>query len=106
MKACDFPGARVIGKPREWVDELDGDCLSIYVVDTVNTLTGLPQMHSVYQLTDEEIAELQKGGVVRLTIVGMSQHPVFQLGVLSAELAAAAQIEPKGDLGPVIRGDT
>lgn len=101
MKACNFPGARVIGKPRSWDDTLDGECGSIFVADAIDTLSGQNFMYSVYQPTAQEIEALRAGGVIRLGIMGRS-HPVFNLGVLSAAVAEASDLEPKWDLGPVI----
>jgi hypothetical protein len=104
MQACDFPGSRRIGAPRDWNHELDGACGAIFVLDSIDTLSGMNFMYSVYKPTDEEIEELKNGGVIRLGIMGHS-HPVFQLGVLSAALARTVELEPKWDLGPVISGD-
>lgn len=103
MQACDFPGSRRIGAPRDWDHELDGECGAIFVVDSIDTLSGMNFMYSVYKPTDDEIEELKNGGVIRLGIMGKA-HPVFQLGVLSAALARTVELEPKWDLGPVITG--
>lgn len=104
MHICEFPGSIAIGKPKGWVEELDGPCYPIYVTATVDVQTGHTVLYSVYKPTDEEIEELKAGGVIRLGVVGKT-HPVFQLGVLSKELAASAQLEPKWDLGPIIRSN-
>lgn len=106
MHIQKFPGARPIGKPNGWEPDLDGDCATIYVADSVDTLTGYNMMHSVYRLSDDEIEALRNGGLLRLSIMGYS-HPVFQLGVLSPELSESIQAEsaPEGDLGGVIHGE-
>ena len=101
MKACNFPGARVIGKPKGWDDTIDGECGSIFVTDAIDTLSGQNFMYSVYKPTPEDLAALQAGGVIRLGIMGRS-HPVFQLGVLGPETASRAEIEPVWDMGPVL----
>lgn len=101
MHICDFEGARRIGAPKDWDQALDGECGTIFVVDATDLLSGMNIMYSVYKPTDEEIEELKKGGVIRLGILGRS-HPVFQLGVLSAEAAETAQLRPVWDLGPII----
>lgn len=102
MQPCNFPGAIVIGKPRDWQDELDGECAAIYVAPSVDTLTGMTELHSVYKPTQAEIDALQAGGVLRLTICGMKQHPVFKLGVLGPKLTESIGVEPMGDLNGVI----
>lgn len=101
MKICDFPGARRIGKPKDWVEPLDGDCLDIFVCDSVDTLSGLPVQYTLFKLTDEEIAALAAGGVLRLGIVGMRQHPVFNMAVLGPGTVGRIGIDPQGDLGGV-----
>ncbi|MFX4088021.1 hypothetical protein ACKU27_23300 [Sphingobium yanoikuyae] len=101
MKACNFPGARPIGAPKNWNAELDGAVGTIFVTDGVDTLSGMNFMYSVYQPTEEDLAQLNAGGAIRLGIMGR-QHPVFQLCVLTVERCAAAQLEPLWDLGEPI----
>lgn len=101
MQACKFPGARAIGKPQGWDDTLDGECGTIFVTDAIDTLSGQNMMYSVYKPTAEDLAALQSGGVIRLGIMGRA-HPVFQLGVLSGELAERCEVEPVWDMGPVL----
>ncbi len=102
MQVCDFQGSRTIGKPAGWDEALDGPCLEIFIHDAVDTLTGLPVMYSVFKLSHDEICALAAGGVLRLGIVGMRAHPVFNLGVLSPEVVADAGVVPRGELGGVI----
>ena len=101
MRPCDFDGAQRVGKPRDWDDSRNGECLDIFITKAVDD-TGLPISYSVYQLSDDEIRALAGGGVLRLGIVGYGAHPVFQLHVLSPEIAAAANLRPQGDLGDVV----
>src|SRR4051812_19178801 len=101
MRACNFPGARTIGKPASWDDDLDGSCGSIFVTDHVDTLSGMNFMYSVYLPTPEEIEAVVNGAALRLGVMGV-RHPVFQLGFLSPRLTRLAQLEPKWDLGPII----
>lgn len=101
MQACNFPGARRIGAPRDWDAQLDGECGTIFVTDAVDTLSGQNFMYSLYKPTAEDLEALQAGGVLRLGIMGHA-HPVFQMGVLSKRIADAAEIEPMWDLGPVL----
>lgn len=102
MRICNFPGARRIGSPKDWDTSLDGECLDIFVCDAVDTLSGLPIQYTVFQLSDEEIEALRGGGVLRLGIVGMRQHPVFNIGILSPAVVGRIGIEPQSDLGGVI----
>lgn len=101
MQPCDFPGSTVIGKPRDWQEELDGECLSIFVAQGVDTLTGMTELHSIYKPSQAEIDALQAGGVFRLTICSKI-HPVFKLAVLGPKLTESIGITPVGDLGDVI----
>lgn len=101
MKACNFPGARLIGAPANWNADLDGSVGTIFVVDAVDTLSGMNFMYSVYQPTSADLAALNAGGAIRLGIMG-KQHPVFQLGVLSAAKCDQAQLVPLWDLGAPI----
>ena len=102
MRICDFEGARPIGKPKDWVEELDGECGTIYVTDSRDLQSGLPIMYSVYKLEDEEIEALKNGGLLRLGIIGHGGHTFFQLGVLSPDITNGIEVTPKGDLGGVI----
>jgi hypothetical protein len=60
MQICNFHGARIIGPPRAWDADLDGECGT----DVVDTLSG---MYTVYSPTaeDTEILVLSPGGVVQ-----------------------------------------
>lgn len=102
MQICDFPGSRTIGKPVDWNEELDGPCLAIHVCDTIDTLTGLPVQFTLFKLSDNEIAALAAGGLLRLGIVGMKHHPVFNIGVFGAVAASTIDAIPMGDLGGLI----
>ena len=101
MQVCTFPGARTIGKPRDWDDELDGGCGDIFVVDTVDVLSGLPIMYSFYKPTDADIEAFKNGGVLRLGIVGMKQHPVFNMTVFGPDITDQVQPRVVWDMGPV-----
>lgn len=101
MKACNFPGARRIGAPKDWDAQLDGEVGTIFVADGVDTLSGMNFMYSVYQPTAENLAALNSGGAIRLGIMGQA-HPVFQLCALTPELCAQIGLEPMWDLGEPI----
>lgn len=98
MQACNFPGARAIGKPVNWDQTLDGECGTIFVTDAVDVQSGMNFMYSIYKPTEADLAALNAGGVLRLGIMG-SAHPVFQMGVLTAETVESCEIEPMWDLG-------
>ena len=98
MQACNFPGARAIGKPADWDQTLDGSCGTIFVTDAIDVQSGMNVMYSIYKPTPADLAALNAGGVLRLGIMGKS-HPVFQLGVLTAETVSKCDIEPLWDLG-------
>lgn len=101
MQACNFPGSIEIGKPRDWNDELDGECLSIFVAPNVDTLTGMTELHSIYKPTQAEIEALQAGGVFRLTICA-KVHPVFKLAILGPKLTECIGPVPVCSLGDVV----
>lgn len=101
MQVCRFEGDRPIGKPRDWVDDLDGECGVIYVADAVDTLSGHNFMYSVYKPTPEELAALNAGGALRLGIIGTS-HPVFNLTVLGPHTCEVGGVRPVWDMGPVL----
>lgn len=102
MRICSFDGAHRIGKPHDWDQSLDGECLDIFVTRAVDVQSGLPVYYSVFQLSADEIRALAAGGSLRLGIVGQEQHPVFQMSVLGPRLTAMANLQPQGDLGGVI----
>lgn len=84
MKILSFPGARAIGKPADWIPELDGECGTIFVVDHFDAHLGTNIQYSIYKPTEADIAAIVAGGGIRLGIHGRV-HPVFQLGVLTKE---------------------
>lgn len=99
MRICSFPGAREIGKPKDWDEQLDGACLSIFVADDIDVQSGLPVMYTLFKPSPEQIDALLRGGVLRLGIVGQRQHPVFNMCVLSPDLVERCGVVPEGDLG-------
>ena len=101
MFICDFIGSRVIGKPKDWDDDLDGECVNLFVADAVDHLSGFPIMFSVYRPTPDDLIALNQGGAIRLGVVGVT-HPVVQLAVIGPQLCEKAQLIEKYDLGPVV----
>ena len=99
MDICKFIGSRRIGPPRNWDATLDGDCVDIHVLDSVDTLSGLPVMFTFFKPSTAELEALAAGGVIRLGIVGMRQHTVFNLGVLTSGTAEMVAMTPDGSLG-------
>lgn len=101
MQACNFPGARAIGKPADWIPELDGECGTIFVIDHFDEHLAQNIMYSVYKPTEADLAALNAGGAIRLGIHGTG-HPVFQMGVLTAPKCEEAGLVPMWDLGDPI----
>lgn len=102
MRILELPGARTVGKPKDWDDDLDGGCGSIFVLDAVDLQSGLNQMFTFYRFSDEELEELKAGGVLRLGIMSPA-HPVFNMGVLSKEIGNACGAEERWEIGSIIR---
>ncbi len=98
MKILSFPGSRPIGKPADWITELDGNCGTIHVLDHFDEHLAQNIMYSVYKPTAEDIAAIVAGGGIRLGIHGTA-HPVFQLGVVSAERMDQLDYVEHEDLG-------
>jgi len=98
VKACNFTGARTIGAPADWDQDLDGSCGAIFVADAVDELSGLNFMYSLYQPTAADLEALNRGGFLRLGIAGRG-HPVFNMVVMKPETAEPAGPVPMWDLG-------
>ena len=75
---------RNIGKPVDWVEELDGPCISISVHDFVDDHTGLPFMMTAWRPDAGELARLNSGEGLYLCISGKA-HPVIKLYVGEAQ---------------------
>jgi len=101
MRILSFPGTRPIGKPSDWIPELDGNCGTIHVVDHLDEHLGHNIMYSVYMPTNEDRAAIAAGGGIRLGIHG-NRHPVFQLGVLSHARMEQLEYVEHEDLGEPI----
>lgn len=97
MRICDFEGARHIGKPKDWVDELDGPCGALPVLNAEDLLVG-NVMYSFYQPTLEDLAALNAGGALRMGILG-TVHPVLRMCVAERDLCDAIGLTPLQDLG-------
>lgn len=101
MNICDFPDkTRTIGRPAGWIDELDGPCGEVFVLDHYDEHLNANRMLTFYKLTDDEIRALAAGGSLRLGIMGTG-HPVITLSVMGPKATEAIQLTPKGDLGGV-----
>ena len=103
MLACDFAGAHPVGKPRDWIPELDGDCGTIFCIDAVNELVGHNFKYSFYKPTAEDLAVLNAGGALRLGIM-CNAHPVFNMVVFGPALCEAIDLKPMWDLGSPMHG--
>lgn len=91
MRICTFDGARPLGAPKDWDQNLDGACGVLPVLDAVDEQSGFNFMYSVWRPTAEELAALQGGGAIRLGIVGHS-HPVINMAVLTPETCDEAHL--------------
>lgn len=98
MQACNFPGAHPVGKPKEWIPELDGECGTIFCLDHLDPLLGMNFKYSIYKPTAADLAALNAGGVLRLGIQ-CNAHPVFNLVVLTPETVAEVRPVLMWDLG-------
>jgi hypothetical protein len=67
---------RIFGAPQDWNEETCGPCDALAVVDTGKIL------QSAWMPAPEELAALNAGQPVLLTIIGRV-HPVVSLGVLA-----------------------
>lgn len=78
---------REIGKPKTWDDALDGDCVSLSVVDHVDLLSGMKMMRTGYRPSHEEMTALNNGGFLMLDIADIygGVHPVISLWVSEPE---------------------
>lgn len=89
MRFCNFPGARLLGAPRDWDQQLDGSCGVLPVIDAVDEQSGFNFIYSFWRPTAEELEALRNGGAVRLGIMG-TVHPVISMGVIAPEVCAEA----------------
>ena len=101
MRILSFPGAEPVGKPKDWIPELDGECGTIFVVRHFDEHLGYNIQYSVYKPTEADIAAIVAGGGIRLGIHG-DGHPVFQLGVLTKERMDQLDYTEHEDLGEPI----
>jgi hypothetical protein len=87
MTPVAFPRVNCIfGPPRDWVRERDGDCQHLPVAVAGSLMT------SAWRPTPEQLAVLNAGGLVTLTVCG-SVHPPVMLDAMSErglELQSAA----------------
>lgn len=103
MQACNFDGAHAVGKPRDWIPELDGECGTIFCFDAVNELIGHNFKYSFYKPTEEDLRVLNAGGALRLGIM-CDAHPVFNMLVFGPALCEALNLKPMWDLGEPMEG--
>lgn len=69
---------RNLGAPANWVDDMSGPCAHLPIVDKVEG--GLPWMTSAWFPSPDELAAMNAGCAVLLTIQGVI-HPVVSMGV-------------------------
>lgn len=66
---------RNLGAPVSWDRDKDGRCLGLPICDHEGD-GGMPLMTSAWTPTPEELARLNAGASVHLTLVGRSHPPV------------------------------
>lgn len=66
---------RNLGAPAGWDRDKDGRCLGLPIRDDESD-GGLPLMTSAWTPTPEELARLNAGASIHLTIVGRAHPPV------------------------------
>lgn len=71
----EVDGVIDLGKPRDWDEAANGPCQPLPVV--VDMSTNVPSMTSYWVPTPEEIAMLEVGGKVALTVYGIKHPPVW-----------------------------
>lgn len=64
---------RVLGAPAGW-DQQQLPCNAVAI--TVMEIEGLPLVKSYWRPTEEELAALNAGGLVALSVVGSTMPPV------------------------------
>lgn len=74
MDILEFEGqTRVLGAPRNW-DQQRIECGGLPIIDY--EISGVPCMSSFWKPTEEELAQLNAGAHIKLTIIGQSHPPV------------------------------
>lgn len=96
MRFCTFPGARMLGAPRDWDQQLDGSCGILPILDAVDDQSGFNFMYSFWRPTDEELEALRNGGALRLGIMGVV-HPVVNMGIITPEICRDAGLADVAD---------
>ena len=66
---------RALGAPPGWTPETSGDCGCLRIRDEMNG--DLPVMVSAWEPTPAELAVLNAGGKVYLSVVGTGHPPVW-----------------------------
>jgi len=67
---------RNLGKPEGWVDDLDGPCSHLPIVD-VMTDSGINLMISHWEILPDELERLKQGAPMFLQVVGELHPPVM-----------------------------
>lgn len=73
-QVLEGPGTVELGKPRDW-DNAAGECQPLHV--RVDLESPVPSMTSYWVPTPEEIAMLEVGGKIALTVYGTKHPPVW-----------------------------
>lgn len=102
MQACNFAGAHAVGKPKDWIPELDGECGTIFCMDQMNDQLGYNFKYSIYKPTEADLAVLNAGGALRLGIM-CEGHPVFNMICLDRAICDEINLTPMWDLGEPLK---
>lgn len=79
---------RNLGAPPNWNPDRDGPCSHLPIRDEV--IGQVPYMTSRWELTPDEIARVQTGAPIELSIVGQA-HPVVSLAIAEAATPATVR---------------
>src|SRR5437879_2234120 len=75
MNPIRFPGAQIAGKPLDWDDKRDGECVGLPVAISVITETGMKMFTSIWKPTAEERRCIAEGENIAITCFGV-QVPI------------------------------
>jgi hypothetical protein len=75
MNPIKFPGSTILGAPKNWDAERDGECIGLPVAITTMP-NGMAQYTSVWKFTDEERARIATGENVAISCFSV-QVPIM-----------------------------
>lgn len=75
MNPINFKGAIILGAPKDWNPERDGECVGLPVVIT-RLEGGITQFTSLWKPTDKERADIARGENIAISCYG-HQVPIY-----------------------------